>query len=59
MAPAARSLAWAMTPPVTLIGTTGLDNTAVHHAADFDIDEAALETGVSLFAGLAQRLLRG
>lgn len=37
----------------------GSDIPAVHHAADFDIDEAALETGVSLFAGLAQRILHG
>lgn len=36
----------------------GSDIPAVHHAADFDIDETALETGVSLFAGLAQRILR-
>jgi aminobenzoyl-glutamate utilization protein A len=35
----------------------GSDIPAVHHAADFDIDEASLETGVALFAGLAQRLL--
>ena len=35
----------------------GSDIPAVHHAADFDIDEASLETGVALFAGLAHRLL--
>ncbi len=35
----------------------GSDIPAVHHAADFDIDEASLETGVALFAGVAQRLL--
>ncbi|WP_430441627.1 amidohydrolase [Shinella sp.] len=37
----------------------GSDIPAVHHAADFDIDEASLETGVALFAGIAQRLLGG
>ena len=37
----------------------GSDIPAVHHAADFDIDEAALETGVALFSGIAERLLRG
>jgi len=36
----------------------GSDIPAVHHATDFDIDENALETGVALFAGVAQRLLR-
>jgi aminobenzoyl-glutamate utilization protein A len=35
----------------------GSDIPAVHHAADFDIDENSLETGVALFAGVAQRLL--
>ena len=30
----------------------GSDIPAVHHAIDFDIDEAALEQGVDLFAGL-------
>ena len=35
----------------------GSDIPAVHHAADFDIDEASLETGVALFAAVARRLL--
>ena len=35
----------------------GSDIPAVHHAADFDIDENALETGVALFAGVARKLL--
>lgn len=35
----------------------GSDIPAIHHAADFDIDEASLETGVALFTGLAKRLL--
>jgi aminobenzoyl-glutamate utilization protein A len=35
----------------------GSDIPAVHHAVDFDIDEASLEHGVSLFAGLVQSIL--
>lgn len=34
----------------------GSDIPAVHHAADFDIDENSLDTGVALFANLALRL---
>ncbi len=35
----------------------GSDIPAVHHAVDFDIDEASLEQGVRLFAGLVQSVL--
>jgi aminobenzoyl-glutamate utilization protein A len=35
----------------------GSDLAAVHHATDFDIDEAALETGVALFHRIALRVL--
>jgi aminobenzoyl-glutamate utilization protein A len=35
----------------------GSDIPAVHHATDFDIDEAALEHGVRLFTGLAETIL--
>ncbi len=35
----------------------GSDIPAVHHAADFDIDEASLAHGVQLFTALAERIL--
>jgi aminobenzoyl-glutamate utilization protein A len=35
----------------------GSDIPAVHHAVDFDIDEASLDQGVRLFAGLVQSVL--
>ena len=35
----------------------GSDLPAVHHAVDFDIDEASLDTGVRIFTGLAERIL--
>jgi aminobenzoyl-glutamate utilization protein A len=35
----------------------GCDIAAVHHATDFDIDEAALDQGVRLFTGIADRVL--
>lgn len=35
----------------------GSDIANVHHAIDFDIDEASLETGVRLFVGLAHSVL--
>ena len=35
----------------------GSDIPAVHHAADFDIDEASLAHGVQLFTALAERVL--
>jgi aminobenzoyl-glutamate utilization protein A len=35
----------------------GSDLAAVHHAVDFDIDEAALEQGVALFTRIARTLL--
>jgi aminobenzoyl-glutamate utilization protein A len=35
----------------------GSDIPAVHHAVDFDIDEASLERGVRLFVGLVQSVL--
>ncbi len=35
----------------------GSDIANVHHAVDFDIDEACLETGVRLFEGLAASIL--
>jgi aminobenzoyl-glutamate utilization protein A len=35
----------------------GSDIPAVHHAADFDIDEASLDIGLDLFSNLARRLL--
>ncbi|MBN8892420.1 MAG: amidohydrolase [Rhodospirillales bacterium 70-18] len=35
----------------------GADLAAVHHAVDFDIDEAALETGVRLFTRIAHSIL--
>ena len=35
----------------------GSDLAAVHHASNFDIDEAALETGVRLFERITQILL--
>jgi len=35
----------------------GSDIANVHHAIDFDIDEASLQTGVRLFVGLADSLL--
>ena len=35
----------------------GSDLAAVHHASTFDIDEAALETGVRLFERITQILL--
>jgi len=34
----------------------GSDLTDFHHTAHFDFDEASIETGVRLFAGLAQRV---
>jgi aminobenzoyl-glutamate utilization protein A len=37
----------------------GSDIAAVHHAADFDIDESALESGVALFTRIARRVLAG
>ncbi|MFT8244583.1 amidohydrolase [Roseomonas sp. BN140053] len=36
----------------------GSDLAGIHHASDFDIDEAALHQGVALFAGIADRILR-
>ena len=35
----------------------GADLKGIHHAVDFDFDEAALPQGVDLFAGIAERLL--
>jgi aminobenzoyl-glutamate utilization protein A len=35
----------------------GSDLAAVHHAVDFDIDEATLEQGVALFTRIARTLL--
>jgi aminobenzoyl-glutamate utilization protein A len=35
----------------------GSDLAGIHHAADFDFDEAALHQGIELFAGIADRLL--
>lgn len=35
----------------------GSDIAAVHHAVDFDIDEAALESGVTLFTRIARQVL--
>jgi aminobenzoyl-glutamate utilization protein A len=35
----------------------GSDLAAVHHAVDFDIDEATLETGVALFTRIAHAIL--
>lgn len=35
----------------------GSDIANVHHAVDFDIDEAALERGVRIFAGIAETVL--
>jgi aminobenzoyl-glutamate utilization protein A len=37
----------------------GSDIPAVHHATDFDIDEASLHHGVDLFGGIAERVLGG
>ena len=42
------------------IGTyfiVGSDLTNVHHAIDFDIDEASLDQGVRLFTGIAETVL--
>jgi metal-dependent amidase/aminoacylase/carboxypeptidase family protein len=36
--------------------TIGSDLTDFHHTARFDFDEASIETGVRLFAGLAERV---
>ena len=36
----------------------GSDLTDFHHTAHFDFDEASIETGVRLFAGLAQHVSR-
>lgn len=36
----------------------GSDLTDFHHTAHFDFDEASIETGVRLFAGLAERVSR-
>ena len=35
----------------------GADLKGIHHAVDFDFDEAALPQGVDLFAGIAERVL--
>ncbi len=35
----------------------GADLAGIHHAADFDFDDAALHRGVDLFAGIARRVL--
>lgn len=35
----------------------GSDIAAIHHAKDFDIDEASLDHGVRLFAGIAREVL--
>jgi aminobenzoyl-glutamate utilization protein A len=35
----------------------GSDIANVHHAIDFDIDEAALDRGVRIFAGIAETVL--